>query len=442
MLALQHVSKSYGATRAVDDVSLEISRGEVVGLIGENGAGKSTLMCIVAGEIAPDSGEIAAPDAVGMVHQHFALVSHFTIAENLALARDRRFRFVSAATLEREAQETIRATGIELPDVSRRAADLSVGERAKLELIKAVASHPDLLILDEPTSVLTPLESAELFGLIRRLAAQGSAIVFITHKIPEVMQVAERLVVMRRGRVVADTSARGMTSEQIAEAMVGQKNQASGLGLEDRRPACPDRRGRLSSTSSPRPEAWLRSGEIIAVVGVAGNGQRELADRARRPGSGFIPEDRTRHALIAEMTIAENLALGGKRWRPTEGRQRAERLIEQYSIKARGPLQLAGELSGGNQQKVVLARELDRKPDLIVASEPTRGLDIEATRFVHEQLRRAAASGAAILLITSDLDEAFALADGIHVIYRGRLSERMTAEEATGRVANLMAGVA
>ena len=206
MLSLQHVSKSYGATRAVDDVSLEIAPGEVVGLIGENGAGKSTLMRIVAGEIAPDSGEIAAPDAVGMVHQHFALVSHFTIAENLALVRDRRFRFVSTAALEREAEETIRASGIELPDVSRRAADLSVGERAKLELIKAVASHPDLLILDEPTSVLTPLESAELFGLIRRLAAQGSAIVFITHKIPEVMEVAERLVVMRRGRVVADTT--------------------------------------------------------------------------------------------------------------------------------------------------------------------------------------------------------------------------------------------
>ncbi|MGZ5476423.1 MAG: ABC transporter ATP-binding protein [Thermoanaerobaculia bacterium] len=432
MLSLQHVSKSYGATRAVDDVSLEIAPGEVVGLIGENGAGKSTLMRIVAGEIAPHSGEIAAPDVVGMVHQHFALVSHFTIAENLALARDRRFRFVSTPALEREAEETIRKTGIELPDVSRRAGDLSVGERAKLELIKAVASRPDLLILDEPTSVLTPLESAGLFGLIRRLAAQGSAIVFITHKIPEVMQVAERLVVMRRGRVVADTSARGMSAQQIASAMV-----QSGAAAD------PGRRRRAESRGAPlNTNPIVHSGEIIAVAGVAGNGQRELADRVRRPGSGFIPEDRTRHALIGEMTIAENLALGGKRWRPLEGRQRAERLIEQYSIKARGPLQLAGELSGGNQQKVVLARELDRKPDLIVASEPTRGLDIEATGFVHEQLRRAAASGAAILLITSDLDEAFALADGIHVIYRGRLSERMTPEEATGRVANLMAGVA
>jgi general nucleoside transport system ATP-binding protein len=432
MLRLSHVSKSYGGTRAVDDVSFDIAPGEIVCLIGENGAGKTTLMRIVAGEIAPDAGRIAAP-STGMVHQHFALVAHFTIAENLALVRDRRFRFTSRRTLEVEAKTMIESSGIELPDVARRAADLGVGERAKLELIKAVASHPELLILDEPTSVLTPLESADLFRLMRRLAAAGTAIVFITHKIPEVVEVAERLIVMRRGRVVADTQAKGMSADDIARAMVGELGV--GMGSTHNRGLKP-----AATLMIANPE--VHSGEIVAVVGVAGNGQGELAERLRHtPGvrAGFIPEDRTRQALIAEMSIAENIALrSGLR----NARERAGRLIAAYRIKASGPDQLAGELSGGNQQKVVLARELDRKPDLLIASEPTRGLDIEATRFVHDQLRAAVDGGAAVLLITSDLDEAFAVADGIHVIYRGRLSPRMTREEASGRVAGLMAGLA
>ncbi|HSP16901.1 MAG TPA: ATP-binding cassette domain-containing protein [Thermoanaerobaculia bacterium] len=438
MLILEHIKKSFGPTVAVDDVSLRIERGEIVGLLGENGAGKTTLMRMVAGEIKPDAGAIERPPRTGIVHQHFALVSNFTIAENLALAGDRRLRFASRATLEREAKATIEATGIDLQDVRRRASDLSVGERAKLELIKAVAAKPELLILDEPTSVLTPLESADLFRLIRELASAGTAVVFITHKIAEVMEVASRLVVMRRGRVVLDTP-EGLTADEIAQAMVAEPSP----GLRPPSPA----RGRGHGETGVRVvlgTLTLKATEILAIVGVAGNGQRELAERVRAlaRNSGFIPEDRTRDALIAEMTIAENIALGSRRWRPADARVRAERLINLYNIKARGPLQLAGELSGGNQQKVVLARELDRRPEVIVASEPTRGLDIEATRFVHEQLRIAAAAGAAILLITSDLDEAFALADGIHVIYRGRLSERMTPREASDRVAALMAGVA
>jgi general nucleoside transport system ATP-binding protein len=434
MLVINHVTKSFGPTLAVDDVSLQIDRGEIVGLLGENGAGKTTLMRIVAGEISPDSGTIAQPERAGIVHQHFALVSNFTIAENLALAGERRMRIASRQTLERDAEATIAAAGIDLQDVRRRASELSVGERAKLELIKAVAAKPELLILDEPTSVLTPLESADLFRLIRELAASGTAIVFITHKIAEVMEVATRLVVMRRGRVVLDAP-EGLTADEIAQAMV----PSGATGALARRTAA-------EAAAAPliRDPLQLYRGHILAIVGVAGNGQRELAERVRAAArqTGFIPEDRTRDGLIAEMTIAENIALGSPRWRPSDARIRAERLINLYSIKARGPLQLAGELSGGNQQKVVLARELDRRPEVIVASEPTRGLDIEATRFVHEQLRIAANAGAAILLFTSDLDEAFALADGIHVIYRGRLSERMTPEDASDRVAALMAGVA
>jgi len=409
MLAIEHVSKSFGATRAVDDVSLSIEAGEIVGLVGENGAGKTTLMRIVAGELTADAGTIGGATSIGFVHQHFMLVNDFTIAENLALA---------TGASPRDAESIIAESGIDLRDVTRRARDLSVGEKSKLELIKAIARKPQLLILDEPTSVLTPYESDELFRVMRSIASEGTAVVFISHKVREVIEVATRVVVMRRGKVVVESAK--MNAEELAAAM-----------LETPRPAQRGEGGR-------RPGEGL-SGEIVAIVGVAGNGQRELADEYLREHPrarlGFIPEDRTRDGLVAEMTIAENVALVG------DGR-RTPQLIEQYSIRAKGPDQLAGSLSGGNQQKVILARELDRTPELIVAAEPTRGLDIEATRFVHDQLRHAANRGAKIVLITSDLDEAFALADIIQVIYRGILSERMTPGEASSRVAALMAGVA
>jgi general nucleoside transport system ATP-binding protein len=422
-LSAKHVSKSFGATRAVDDVSLRINPGEIVGLIGENGAGKTTLMRIVAGELRADSGEIhVAPrpsaaraargggaTSIGFVHQHFMLVNDFTIAENLALATGAR---------PRDAESIIAASGIELRDVARRARDLAVGEKSKLELIKAIARRPELLILDEPTSVLTPLESEELFRVMRRIADEGTAVVFISHKIREVIEVATRVVVMRSGKVVAESAT--MTPEELATAMVGAP--------------------RVDFASEVR----TRTGEIVAIVGVAGNGQRELADAMLRehPRSrvGFIPEDRTRDGLVAEMTIAENVALTAEDWRAAM--RRTPELIKLYSIRAQGPAQLAGSLSGGNQQKVILARELDRQPERIIAAEPTRGLDIESTRFVHRQLDAAAARGAHIVLITSDLDEAFALADAIQVIYRGRLSERMPPGEASSRVASLMAGLA
>ena len=455
MLRLEHVTKHFGETTAVDDVTLSIDRGEIIGLVGENGAGKTTLMRIVAGELAPDSGGQPPRLTVGMVHQHFALVPQFTVAENLALVLERGIRLVD---LDRKAEEIIREGGIALQGVDRLAEDLAVGEKAKLELVKAVAARPQLLILDEPTSVLTQMEAEELFRRIREMAAGGTSIVFISHKVPEVLSIAKRIVVMRRGRIVADRSAKGLTAENIAEAMVGMQGE--------RRTAKGERENGATSTLRLRAEALsgdilsdvsfeVNSGETIAVVGVAGNGQTELAMMLRglrtpRAGRlsietdrvGFIPEDRTRDALVAEMSIAENLALGGDSWNPAEATERAERLIALYDIRARGPRQRAGELSGGNQQKVVLARELDRKPELIIAAEPTRGLDIEATRFVHEQLMHAVETGAGLLVITSDLDEAFALAQGIHVIYRGRLSARLTPAEAAQRVGQLMAGVA
>ena len=405
MIRLRHISKRFGATRALDDVSLDAGAGEVLAVVGENGAGKTTLMRIAAGELTADSGTIALEcntSDVAMVHQHFMLVAAFTIAENIALAVRRR-----------DAGRVIEESGMELRDPSRLVADLSVGEKSKLELIKAVATHPRVLILDEPTSVLTPAETEELFAVMRRFAAAGTAIVFISHKLPEVLAIADRIVVMREGRVVAENLT---NADDLARAMV------------ERRTASPGRRGRAG-------EPALRSGSITAIIGVAGNGQTELAAKLRdeHPEAAFIPEDRTRDGIFASMSIAENLALRGHR--------NAEEIIRRYSIKARSPKQRAGSLSGGNQQKVVLARELERHPEMLVAAEPTRGLDIESTAFVHDRLRAAADAGTSILLITSDLDEAFALAETIQVIYRGTLSERMTPQVAAERAPALMAGL-
>jgi simple sugar transport system ATP-binding protein len=431
VLRLADIVKTFGGTRAVDDVSLEARGGEILALVGENGAGKTTLMRIAAGELRADGGVIERSGHAELVHQHFLLVNELTIAENLALTSP--FRFATKRMLEREARQTIAATGIEAGDVTRRVGQLSVGEKSKLELIKAIAKNPSTLILDEPTAVLTPHESEELFRVMRRLAASGTAVVFISHKLAEVMVIAERVVVMRAGRVVAETRAEETTAAALAELMVERRALA-------RRPIGDEPSSSRETTEGRRAEARRSTGTINAIVGVAGNGQTELASQLRKqhPEAAHIPEDRTRDGIIAELSIAENLALKSYARKSDE---HARAMIELYAIRAHGPRQRAGELSGGNQQKIILARELHSHPRLIVAAEPTRGLDTESTRFVHEQLRAAASDGAAITLITSDLDEAFALADTIQVIYRGRLSEPLTREEARDKVANLMAGI-
>ena len=412
--------------RAVDDVSLEVRAGEIVALAGENGAGKTTLMRIAAGEISADRGTIERSGAVELVHQHFMLVSELTIAENLALTH-RGFRFLRRAALVREAEAAIADSGIDLPAVSRRVSELPVGEKSKLELIKAISRKPSTLVLDEPTSVLAPSESRELFVVMRRLAANGTAVVFISHKLPEVMEIADRIVVMRAGKIVTEKKRSETTAVELANAMVWSR----GLEAVERKPAGP------KAAAPPHPN-------ITAIVGVAGNGQTELAAKIRdeHPEAAHIPEDRTRDGIVGELSVAENLALRDSNWRPREAADRAQRTIDRYSIRARGPRQDVGALSGGNQQKVILARELERRPAMIVAAEPTRGLDLAATAFVHDQLRAAADAGAKVTLITSDLDEAFALAATIQVIYRGRLSEPMSTDQAIPRVANLMAGLA
>ena len=457
ILSASRVSKSFGSKRAVDDVTVSIEAGEVVAIVGENGAGKTTLIRIVAGELEADSGRVELQGRAGFVHQHFMLVNDFSIVENLALGTGDGRPLRSRSALERQAEAIIAQSGIALADVRRLAASLAVGEKSKLELIKAIARRPSLLILDEPTSVLTPYESADLFRVMRELAAGGAAVAFISHKLGEVLEVATRIVVMRAGRLVAESEDRRVSAAELAAAMIGELPSTSSRRVMTT--ACPPRTViRFSDVHGDQLDGLsleVRQGEIVAIAGVAGNGQVELAAMLRglkspRSGSitmeasrlGFIPEDRTTEGVVAEMSIAENLALTQARWQPRAARRRATALIAAYGIRAESADQLAGSLSGGNQQKVLLARELETNPDAVVAAEPTRGLDIEAAHFVHEKLLYAAQRGAAILLITSDLDEVFALAEAIHVIYRGRLSERLTPAEAGVRIAELMAGIA
>ncbi len=466
MLQIEGVTKRFGDFCAVDDVTLSFAPGEIVGLVGENGAGKTTLMRIVAGDLAADHGTIQRPERVQLVHQHFMLVGDFTVAENLVLSRGQGFDFLSPRSIRREAAALAGKSGLAIPDRDRRVDSLSVGEKARLELVKALSRDPQVVILDEPTSVLTPLETEELFVVVKTAAAQGMTVIFISHKLPEVLAASTRIVVMRGGRVVADVPASGVLPNELAELMVGSRTVPPIVREPRLQPGRVTLAIREVTAASLRDVSLeLRKGEVVAIAGVAGNGQHELTSLLRglaAPSAGtieiegtaltaralrqthlvaHIPEDRTRDGLVAEMSIAENIGLTAPNWNPRQGKADAARLIERFSIRADGPGQPARELSGGNQQKVLLARELNRSPRLIIASEPTRGLDVAATEFVHAQLRDAAGQGAAILLVTSDLDEAFTLADALHVIYRGSLSRRLTIEEARLQAAALMAGV-
>jgi ABC-type uncharacterized transport system ATPase subunit len=498
-IRIEHISHSFGSFQSVRDVSLSFRRGEVLGLVGENGAGKTTVMRIVAGELRPSSGAIRIDDrqvsfpsarqasaaGIEMVHQHLMLVPAFTIAENLALAGSASRPLFREEELLRAAAETIARSGMPLSDPGRRVAELSVGERARLEVIKAVSRRPSLLILDEPTSVLTPDESASLVDLMRRLAAEGTAVVLISHKLPEVFAASDRIAVLRGGRLIRVAAASETDPAAVVRDMLGGDSAAIDGAMAGLMATAPDNRLaeggagaiprlRLNAVSSAPRDAGpplgnvsldVAAGGIVAIIGVAGNGQSELAQLLRGlrsptagtieidgeamsgprlleyRGIGHIPEDRTRDGVVTEMTIAENLSLAAVGWNRRTSIRASNEAIDLFSIRARGPSQRAGELSGGNQQKMILARELGRCPSLVVAAEPTRGLDLGSAAFVHDRLRAAAASGTGILLITSDLDEAWALAAAVHVLYRGRLSRRLSVGEAMQNAGAMMAGL-
>ena len=417
-LRLQGIRKSFGATFALDGVDLTLLPGTTHALLGENGAGKSTLLHIVAGLTARDEGTIevagveraprdaraARRSGIGMVHQHFTSVAALTVWENIALAAEWPLRDARARV---DALLASRPTGVS-PEA--RAGDLSVGLRLQLELVKAFAGAPSILLLDEPTGVLTPPEVETLFRTVRDFTAGGGSVLLVTHKLDEAVRAADAITVLRRGAVTLEWDGAGgaesPTRDALVTAMLGPAAITDAPSLS-RRPPGP--------TMARVGDLEIRAGEIIGIAGVEGNGQRELLRSI--PTTAFIPEDRTTEGLIPDFSLTENLALVPRvagRWVPWSlRRERMTALIAAYGIKA--------PLSGGNQQKVVVARALEGGPGLIVAENPARGLDVGAAREVFERLRAAAAAGAAVIFHSTDLDEVTTWADRIVVMSGGRL---------------------
>jgi simple sugar transport system ATP-binding protein len=495
VLRLTGISKSFGPLCANDDISLVLRRGEVVALLGENGAGKTTLMNILFGHYVADRGSVEAfgrplppgdPSAalkagIGMVHQHFTLAGNLTALDNILLGTEplRRLRSARGAARAKVAALS-REFGLSVsPDA--KAGRLSVGERQRVEILKALYRDARLLILDEPTAVLTPQETEALFATLRRATQRGLSILFISHKLPEVLAISDRCVVLRHGRVAGEVATRAADRAKLAAMMVG--------GEVPEPKALPAEPGpvllRLENVSMPgqgsapglvRTSLDLRAGEIAGIAGVSGNGQAALAEllsglarpasgrllidgaeprvwspRATiRAGIGRIPEDRHRQGAVADFTLAENAILESYRqapvarrglidWRAAEAF--ARKILENYDVRAPGPATPIRLLSGGNMQKLILGRALEAGPRILLANQPVRGLDIGAIAYVQSRLLEARARGAAILLVSEDLDEILALADKIHVISAGRLSPAFARGEKTAAELGLwMAG--
>jgi simple sugar transport system ATP-binding protein len=487
------IRRRFGSVVALDGADFTVLRGEVHALLGENGAGKSTLLGILAGTLRPDAGILeiggtpvtlrsprdAWARGVGLVHQHFTLVPALTALENLALGRRGRGGWsVPLDRVAEEAREIVRRTRLEV-DLDARIEDLGVGARQRVEILKALLRDPALLALDEPTAVLTPPEVEALWELLRSLAARGHAVVLVGHKIDEVLRVADRVTVLRGGKTTLSASRADIDARSLIRAMVGRDvdDRAAVGWMRDGGavPAAPaardivavlddvrvvDGRGRLRLDGV---SLAVHRGEVVAVAGVEGNGQRELAlvlAGRLRPVTGtvtlplrlgFVPEDRTREGVIADFDLAENVALSlhrdadfvyGPTLRWDAIRVRAEEVRERYGIRAPSTRTRARALSGGNQQRLVLGRELAGDPDLVVAENPARGLDVAATSFVHGELVRLAREDGrcGVVLVSSDLDEALTLADRILVMSRGRLVAVGDADRTREGVGALMLG--
>jgi general nucleoside transport system ATP-binding protein len=477
-LALRDIRKHFGSVQALRGADFTLMPGELHALLGENGAGKTTLMHVAYGLARPDAGTVAIAGAVvsvpspraarrlgvGMVHQHFTSVPALSVAENVALAAGWP---VHPAALRERVRALAERIGLPLePDTP--AGRLTVGLKQRLEIVKALATDVRVLLLDEPTAVLAPGEAEELLRVVRAFTALGGSAVLITHKLDEALAAADRVTVLRQGVVVHEGVVAGETRESLAAAMIGDGSRGEAMPLRfaqgdeagkarrDEAKHLPSGRVlvRLEDLEVPRDTGYgiavrratlvIRSGEIVGIAAVEGNGQRELLRavagrlhplRGRREVAGpvgFIPEDRTTEGLIPALSLTENVVLGSRAddpwirrgrvdWRVARARTAA--LLTEYEVVAPGPDVLAATLSGGNQQKVVVARELARQPRVVVAENPTRGLDLRAAAAIHARLRAAAAAGASVLVYSSDLDEVLALAARVLVASRGTLIE-------------------
>ena len=493
----QDVTKRFPGVLANDRVTLQIRRGEVLGLVGENGAGKTTLMNILYGLYQPDEGQIyvdglpveirspsdAIDHGIGMVHQHFMLVRPFTVTENLVLGlRDGRGPFLDLKQAQRKVEDLAAGLGIQV-DPQARIWQLSVGEQQRVEILNALLRHVDLLILDEPTAVLTPQETEALFTILRRLTGQGKSVVFITHKLQEAIAATDRISVLRHGVVVDTVPTVEVSERQLASMMVGREvlfsyerkpGNGSGelLSVQDLKV-----RGDRNLLAVDGVNLTVKSGEILGIAGVDGNGQTELCEAlaGMRPieagtvkingrpferldpltvaaqGVGYIPADRHHTALVLDMPVWANAVL--KRFGENQFCRNlllrrksihafSSKLIEEYDIRVSGPKVMARGMSGGNQQKLVLARELSTDPEVLIADQPTRGLDVGAIEYVHERLLEQRARGKGVLLVSRELEEIFSLSDRIAVMYEGRIVEVVSSENADRElIGELMAGV-
>jgi simple sugar transport system ATP-binding protein len=477
ILELRGMTKRFPGVLANDHIDLDVRRGEVHALLGENGAGKSTLMNVLYGLYHPDEGEIringdpvrigspkeAIRHGIGMVHQHFMLIPVMTVAENIVLAAEphKAGVFLDYDAAVRRVRDLSASFNFAI-NPNARVEAITVGQEQRVEILKALYRGADILILDEPTAVLTPQEADELFGILKTLQREGLSIIFISHKLREVLEIADRITVLRRGKKIDTVPREGATQEGLARLMVGREV----LLRVDKSPPAPqdlllkvenlavlDERG-LPAVRDVSLE--VRAGEIVAVAGVDGNGQSELIDAIsglRKPaggrivvgsrevtgasarrrldeGLGHIPEDRQRRGLVLEFSLAENLTLHDYEKQPfakfgwlRPGRiiAWARGLLKEFDVRGGGPRTRAGALSGGNQQKVVIAREVARDPRVLIAAQPTRGLDVGAIEFVHRRLVEERDEGRAVLLISLEIDEVLSLADRILVLYEGRI---------------------
>jgi general nucleoside transport system ATP-binding protein len=458
ILRLKHISKRFGQALANDDVSLDLGRGEVLALLGENGAGKSTLVSILFGHYLADQGEVEAfgqtlspgdPKAalaagIGMVHQHFTLADNLSVLDNIMLGLEPLWHWKSSReAIRKRLLEACSNYGLQVePDTLVKV--LSVGERQRVEILKALVRGAKVLILDEPTAVLTPQESEALFATLGAMVQKGLSIIFITHKLAEVMRVADRIAVLRNGRLIGVFGKSEASPAQLAELMVGRRIQLPTRSEASSKVA--EGAPVLMKIEAVKALAFqVQAGEILAIAGVAGNGQQELAQTVEErrdwiaQGLARIPEDRTHVGVVGDANLIENAVLHrlhdpvllmGPKWLHFLGflnhramRQAASEIVDGYDVRAQRLEQPMRTLSGGNIQKFILGRELGRKPAMVIANQPTWGLDVGATAYIHQQLLDARERGAAILLISEDLDEIWALADRVAVMYRGQLSQ-------------------